>query len=215
MALPNPKSGEKKEQFISRCMGDDMSVKEFPEIKQRYAVCIGSWLDKYENSIGKFWYKKKQQQTFEMVNTIRLSMAEIGERGGINPSKKAPKSDTPNPNPRRGSDVNKPGAASTGRGVIVPERIMESLQKKSDDFNEKYKDKLGYGTNVGMLKTVYQRGVGAFQTSHSPRVQSPEQWAQARVNAFLYLLKEGRPQNPKYVGDFDLLPEKHPKNKKQ
>jgi len=212
--LPTPNPKEKKEEFIVRCMGDEVSSKEFPEVKQRYAVCIGNWLDKYENSIGKFWYKKKQQERFEMVNTIRLNMAEIGERGGINPSKKAPKSGTPNPNPKRGSDVNKPGAASKGRGVVVPERIMESLQRKSDEWNEKYKEKRGYGVNVGMLKSVYQRGVGAFQTSHSPRVQSAEQWAQARVNAFLYLLKEGRPQNPKYVGDNDLLPEKHPKSNK-
>jgi len=195
-------------------MKDDLTTNEYPDIKQRYAVCIGCWLDKYQNSIGKFWYKKKQQQTFELVNNTRKEMAEIGERGGINPSKKAPKSDTPNTNPRRGSDVNKPGAASTGRGVVVPERIMESLQRKSDEWNEKYKEKRDYGVNVGMLKTVYQRGVGAFQTSHSPRVQSAEQWAQARVNAFLYLLKEGRPQNPKYVGDNDLLPEKHPKANK-
>lgn len=72
MPLPTPKSGEKKEQFINRCMGDENSVNEFPEIKQRYAVCIGSWLDKYENSIGKFWYKKKQQEGFEKVKEIRL-----------------------------------------------------------------------------------------------------------------------------------------------
>jgi hypothetical protein len=33
----------------------------------------------------------------------------------------------------------------------------------------------------------------------------------ARVNAYLYLLKEGRPQNKKYTTDYDLLPAKHPK----
>ena len=62
------------------------------------------------------------------------------------------------------------------------------------------------------MRVVYQRGVGAFQTSHSPNVKSAEQWAQARVNAFLYLVKNGRPQNAKYVGDNDLLPKGHPKS---
>ena len=38
-----------------------------------------------------------------------------------------------------------------------------------------------------------------------------KQWAMARVNAFLYLLKNGRPQNKKYTTDYDLLPAKHPK----
>ena len=91
---------------------------------------------------------------------------------------------------------------------------MAALQKKSDDFNERYKDKLGYGATIGQLKAVFQRGLGAFNTSHSPRIKSPTAWAQARVNAYLYLLKNGRPQNPKYTGDFDLLPKKHPKSPK-
>jgi hypothetical protein len=135
--------------------------------------------------------------------------AEVGERGGINPSKKAPKSDTPNPNPK-GVGTAK-GDAGTTRGAKVSERVEKILKDKSDDFNERYKDKLGYGVNIGMLKSVYQRGVGAYNVSHSPRVQSAEQWALARVNAFLYLVKNGRPQNPKYKGDYDLLPKEHPK----
>ena len=135
--------------------------------------------------------------------------AEIGERGGINPSKKAPKSDTPNPNPK-GEGTAK-GDAGTTRGAEVSQRVEKILKDKSDDFNERYKDKLGYGVNVGMLKSVYQRGVGAYNVSHSPRVQSAEQWALARVNAFLYIVKNGRPQNPKYKGDNDLLPKEHPK----
>ena len=68
--------------------------------------------------------------------------------------------------------------------------------------------------SVSKLKVVYQRGVGAFQTSHSPNVTSSRQWAMARVNAFLYLVKNGRPQNKKYDGDNDLLPKGHPKSKK-
>ena len=138
-------------------------------------------------------------------------MAEIGPRGGINPSKKAPKSDTPNKNPK-GEGTAK-GDASSTRGAEVSKAVEEILQKKSDDFNEKYKDKLGYGVNLGMLKSVYQRGVGAYNVSHSPAVKSSQQWALARVNAFLYLVKNGRPENPKYDGDYDLLPTKHPKKK--
>ena len=164
------------------------------------------------------WAEKKLRQAgiLEKQNEeiIRDEMAKIGPRGGISGSPKAPKSSTPGEG-KRGSKRNKPGVASTTRGVKVPARIEKSLQKKADDFNEKYKDKLGYGTSIAQLRTVYQRGVGAFQTSHSPKVRSAEQWAQARVNAYLYLVKNGRPQNKKYTADFDLLPSKHPKSNKQ
>ena len=143
----------------------------------------------------------------------RDNYAEIGPRGGIRKSPKAPKSGTPNPSPK-GKGTAK-GDASTSRGAKVSQKDLASLQKKSDDFNERYKKKLGYGVTVGQLKAVFQRGLGAFNTSHSPRIKSPTAWAQARVNAYLYLVRNGRPQNPKYTGDFDLLPKGHPKSNKK
>ena len=144
-----------------------------------------------------------------------VDLAEVGPKGGVKPSKKAPKSGTPNPNPKRGSDKNKPGAAASEGKVKVPASVEKTLKRKSDEFNERYKDKLGYGVTLPKLRVVYQRGVGAFQTSHSPNVTSAEQWAIARVNAFMYLVKNGRPQNAKYVGDNDLLPKGHPKSIKK
>lgn len=139
-----------------------------------------------------------------------VEFAKIGPRGGIVKSPKAP--DYRERDGKRGSKINKPGAASGQRGKLkIPKRIEDSLQKKADDFNKRYKDKLGYGVNVGQLRSVYQRGSGAFQTGSSSRVSSPEQWGLARVNSFLYVVKEGRPENPKYVQDNDLLPSKHPK----
>lgn len=139
----------------------------------------------------------------------REEMATVGPRGGINPSKKAPKSTTPNKDPE-GKGTAK-GDASGKRGAKVTAAQEKTLQGKVDDFNEKESNtKYGKAT-LGQLKSVFQRGLGAFNTSHSPQVKSAEQWAYARVNAYLYLLKNGRPQNPKYVTDNDLLPEKHPK----
>jgi hypothetical protein len=136
-------------------------------------------------------------------------LAEVGPRGGIRKSPKAPKSDTPNPNPK-GKGTAK-GTAKGKRGAKVSAKDRATLQKKADDFNKRYKEKIGYGVTVGMLASVFQRGLGAFNTSRSPRVSSPSQWAFARVNAFLYLVRNKRPQNAKYVTDNDLLPSKHPK----
>jgi len=185
-------------------------------------------VDKYEKGVehytadGKLWSGPTHKDASGRLMTgaehgedseylyHKEDLAVIGPRGGINKSPKAPKSSTPNKNPE-GRGTSK-GDSSTTRGSEVPKAVEEALQKKVDEFNEKYKEKLGYGVNVGMLKTVYQRGVGAFTTSHSPRVTSSQQWAYARVNAFLYIVKNGRPENPKYVNDNDLLPKKHKKN---
>ena len=92
-------------------------------------------------------------------------------------------------------------------------RWQPTLKNKVKEFNEKESNtKYGKAT-LGALKSVFQRGLGAYNTSRSPKVQSPSQWAFARTNSFLYLLKTGRPQNPKYDQDNDLLPKGHPKNK--
>lgn len=39
MPLPNRKKGEKKSDFVSRCMGNSKVNSEFPDQKQRAAVC--------------------------------------------------------------------------------------------------------------------------------------------------------------------------------
>ena len=39
MPLPTKKSDESKEEFMSRCMGDDIMNSEFSDSKQRAAVC--------------------------------------------------------------------------------------------------------------------------------------------------------------------------------
>jgi hypothetical protein len=152
---------------------------------------------------GQNWYMPCEQH----------SLAEVGPRGGVKKSPKAPKSDTPNPSPK-GKGTAK-GDASGKTGAKVSQKDRASLQKKADEFNKKYKEKLGYGVTVGMLASVFQRGLGAFNTSHSPNVKSASQWAHARVNAFMYLVKNGRPQNAKYTTDYDLLPAKHPKSSKK
>ena len=145
----------------------------------------------------------------DRVITKQEEMADVGPRGGIRPSKKAPKSTTPNKDPK--GEGSAKGDASGKRGAKVTAEQEKTLQNKVDDFNEKESNTKHGRATLGQLKSVFQRGLGAFNTSHSPKVRSAEQWAYARVNAYLYLLKNGRPQNPKYTTDNDLLPDKHPK----
>ena len=39
MPLPKPLKTEKQNEFIQRCMTDNVMVKEYPNKKQRLAVC--------------------------------------------------------------------------------------------------------------------------------------------------------------------------------
>jgi len=43
MPIPKPKTNEKKDTFTQRCMGDTTMNSEYPDRRQRYAVCINSW----------------------------------------------------------------------------------------------------------------------------------------------------------------------------
>jgi len=57
---------------------------------------------------------------------------------------------------------------------------------------------------AAQLNVVYKRGLSDYS---SCAALGPEQAAQARVNSFLRLLKNGKPDTPEYVQDNDLLPE--------
>tara|TARA_R110001583_G_scaffold8965_17_gene42375 strand:+ start:4234 stop:4383 length:150 start_codon:yes stop_codon:yes gene_type:complete len=46
MPIPTPKGDEKKSKFMSRCVADPVMRKEFPDIKQRIAVCLSKEKDK-------------------------------------------------------------------------------------------------------------------------------------------------------------------------
>jgi hypothetical protein len=112
----------------------------------------------------------------------------------------------------KGSSKNKKGSASGSRKIKFSAAVEKSLQNKVKEHNEKAKD--GRRATLGMLKAVYRRGAGAYSTSHRPG-KTRNQWAMARVNAFLKLLKSGKPSNPAYTTDNDLLPAKHPRSTKK
>jgi len=43
MPLPKPNPREPEKDFIGRCMGNETANKDFPDNKQRYAVCQSQW----------------------------------------------------------------------------------------------------------------------------------------------------------------------------
>lgn len=188
--------------FLSRHKGDLEASKSYSD------GCGKLMYDAWGGLSALSWSKSK----LKGLGEIKENMAEVDEKGAVKSSPKAPKSDTPNKNPKGEGTAKGDASGKTGAKVSAKDRA--TLNKKSDEFNKKYKSKLGYGVTTSVLASVFQRGLGAFNTSHSPKVRSASQWAFSRVNAFLYLVKNGRPQNPKYTTDYDLLPKKHPKSSK-
>ena len=89
--------------------------------------------------------------------------------------------------------------------------VREGLKNKVKQHNEKHGDKKGKRVTLRMLGAVFRRGVGAYRTNPAsvrPNVRSEEQWAYARVNAFLFAVRTGRFRSGQF--DRDLLPSGHP-----
>ena len=110
----------------------------------------------------------------------------------------------------KGSKKNKEGSAKKANSKIEVGSVLSSLKEKVSSHNKKYGKEKGKRVTLGMLKAVYRRGAGAFSSTHRPGM-SRSGWGVARVNAFLKLVRSGRPSNPKYKQDNDLLPAGHPR----
>ena len=92
-----------------------------------------------------------------------------------------------------------------------PDKTITALENKVEEHNEEYGDTASKRVTLGMLAKVYKRGVGAYNTnpqSVRPSVSSEEQWAMARVNSFLFAVRNGKYRSGKH--DTDLLPDGHP-----
>lgn len=101
----------------------------------------------------------------------------------------------------------------------VSGKALEMIKNKAEEHNEEVGDVKSKRTNISTLSKVYERGIGAYKTNPAsvrPTVSSPEQWAAARINSFLFALRNGKFRSGKH--DTDLLPEGHPlstKNKEE
>ena len=98
----------------------------------------------------------------------------------------------------------------------VSDAVEKGLKEKVEKHNEEVGNVASKRTTYRTLLAVFERGIGAYKTNPAsvrPNVSSPEQWAYARVNSFLFALRNGRFQGGKH--DTDLLPESHPLSSKE
>tara|TARA_R110002074_G_scaffold269868_1_gene441685 strand:- start:400 stop:2790 length:2391 start_codon:yes stop_codon:yes gene_type:complete len=188
--MPDVKPNEDRKDYMARCMGDSKTAKKYPNPAQRAAVCNSMFKDAKEASVA------------QIIKTVKA--LQYGK-----PGKKDPRKTPAKPSERRkGSKKNKPGSAEKpNKNIKTGEGTEAKLRNLMTEHNKKNK---GSKASMGALKAVFRRGTGAFSKSHAPKM-SRSGWGIARVKAFLYLLRNGRPSNPNYKQDNDLLPKGHPR----
>jgi len=156
---------------------------------------------------------KNQVPGFSCLQHCKYGESETTEalqygKPGPNDPRKTP---APKKDQKKGSKKNPPGSAEKpNTNIEISKEVEDQLKNMVTEHNKKDK---GSKATLGMLKAVYRRGAGAFSTSHHPNMNR-HGWAIARINAFLYLLRNGRPSNPNYKQDNDLLPKDHPRSTK-
>lgn len=64
MPIPKPKSGESEQDFMSRCVSDDIMRSEYPDQDQRVAVCLGS-------------FRKNAKEHSEMIEENDIPLDEV------------------------------------------------------------------------------------------------------------------------------------------
>ena len=165
---------------------------------------LDAWV---QDKISKAEHFIEAAYDFMMYGETEASQTQADKPGPKDPRRTpAPKKDQ-----KKGSKKNKPDSAKDDKGkVTFSKNTTERLKQKVAEHNKKGK---GSKATLGMLKAVYRRGAGAYSTSHAPKM-SRDGWAMARVNAFLTLLRTGRPSNSGYKQDNDLLPKGHPRSTK-
>lgn len=104
----------------------------------------------------------------------------------------------------RGSRTNAPGTATaTGAEEIrVSATTQTALQRMIDAYVEKYPE--APRPTLPQLLAVYRRGAGAYSVSHRPD-KTRAQWAFARVQTFLRMLRGAKVKEAYRRADADLL----------
>ena len=99
----------------------------------------------------------------------------------------------------------------------VSAKEEKGIRNKLEEHNAEYGDDPRKRGTYRMFKAVFERGLGAYKNNPSsvrPSVQSASQWAFARLNAFIFTLRNLRfPSKNKF--DTDLLPKAHPLSSKE
>jgi len=80
MPLPKPKDNESKDDFLKRCMGDDLMNREYPDKDQRYAICNKQLEDKSKDPKS-----SKKKKPFMEARSYPFEISEVRAEGNESP----------------------------------------------------------------------------------------------------------------------------------
>lgn len=67
MPLPSPSKKETEQEFVSRCMGDEMMNEDFKDQKQRAAVCYSQYKKRIKNKGEASWDDVRKGDSLGLV----------------------------------------------------------------------------------------------------------------------------------------------------
>lgn len=67
MPLPKPSKKETEQEFVSRCMGDDMMNKEYKDQKQRAAICYNQYRTRHKNKGEASWDDVRKGDSLNLI----------------------------------------------------------------------------------------------------------------------------------------------------
>jgi hypothetical protein len=131
----------------------------------------------------------KQARDFLETQSAKRSGPKSSSQTASKPSEK-----------KSGSDKNEKGSAGKkGEKITFSEKVEQSLKNKVKEHNDKQSKKV----TLSQLKKIYRRGAGAFSSSHRPN-KTRGQWAMARVNMFLKMMKGDKVKDSYRKADQDV-----------
>ena len=94
--MPSPREGESKDAFVSRCMGDGEMNSEFPDEKQRYAVCNKYFTNPPKAEVDKSLESSGLTMSCECGGSCCSGEGDFGSTGRLagEPPKKEAEADT-------------------------------------------------------------------------------------------------------------------------
>tara|TARA_R100000697_G_scaffold123206_1_gene155005 strand:- start:1061 stop:3373 length:2313 start_codon:yes stop_codon:yes gene_type:complete len=163
-------------------------------------------------TVGTLGQQGMKDVIMELVKKLEGRQKSISDSGCeekyMKPKKKKPK--------KKEEEEDKQKKPQVADKTPISGAVRKGIQAKVDEHNDKHGDKKGKRVTFAQAEKVFRRGVGAYKTSPSSirsGVRSPEQWAYARLNSWLFAVRTGRFQGGKF--DMDLLPKDHPLSTKK
>ena len=198
--------GNRSFRLLMKALDGDETPEVLKKIKEREA-----WIARHFEDGKQFKSGDKPARPSNIAGVVAqikwLSIGTLGERGMKDVILEAIKY----------LELKESGSASQAQqDRQVSNAVEKGLKNKVEEHNEKVGNVASKRTTYRTLLAVFERGIGAYKTNPAsvrPNVTSPEQWAYARVNSFLFALRNGKYRGGKH--DTDLLPKSHPLSSKE